>query len=589
VNLPRQPGPTAPRWLAPLAAVAATVVALALDASTRWPRVFGYALHDAQVQLLRSLRPVADDSVVLVGIDQATVDAIAAPLALWHRELGLALEALAAARPRLVALDIVLPERSFDALVPGLDRALLRGLVAVREAGGVVLALQPDAAGRLRTVHPPLLAAAGEAAAGAAVYRIEPDGVVRFVDPAVSTFVVAMARRLAAATPDTAADPAGGFIDYTRGAPFDYVPLHDVLRWRASGATDELQRRFAGRIVLVGSVLPLVDRRAQPVALAGWESSAIEPPGLLIHAQAARSLNAGGLIRAAGLPWVATAALVLALAGAADRFVLRWALLALLLAASLAAALLALRGGLFIPLGVPWVAGVLAAAGRSTWDGWRHLAERDRVARTFAGYVSPQVFDAVLAGTVLTRGHGRLAFLFADVRGFTSLTEATAADTVLDWLNAYYAAVTPILHAQGATIDSFRGDGVTALFGAPQPLADAPARALEAARSMLRAVEALNAGAAQGTAPVRIGIGLAYGDAVFGDLGSPDRRDFTAIGDDVNVAARLQDLTKSLGCPILLTDALRANLPGTVQAGLVDLGVQEIKGHTPVRVWGARA
>lgn len=569
-------------WITCAIAAAAAAGALLLDAGTRWPGIASLALHDAQVRLLRTLRPETVDGVVLVGIDQATVDAIDAPLTLWHRELGRVLEALAAARPRLVALDLVLPERTFDMLVPGLDRALLRGIVVAREAGGVVLALQPDAAGRLRPIHMPFIAAAGDDATGAAVYPVAADGIVRYFDAATSTFIAAIARRLDRPR-------ASGFIDYTRGAPFDYVPMIDVLRWREQNATAQLERRFAGKVVLLGSVLPLVDRRAQPVPLAAWETPEHEPPGVLIHAQAVRSVLTRGFISPAGWPVAAALALVLAAIGASGHVMLRWVALGAALVLLFAGATLALDRGFFVALGPAYLAGPLAGAARSAFDGWRYLADRNRVARTFAGYVSPQVFDAVLAGKVLTRGHGRLAFLFADVRGFTTLTESTPAGEVLDWLNAYYAAVTPILHAHGATIDSFRGDGVTALFGAPLPLADAPAHALRAARAMLAAVDALNRDPPSPGAPtITIGIGLAYGDAVFGDLGSLDRRDFTAIGDDVNVAARLQDLTKPLGCPILLTDAMRTALPAAEQAQLVDFGQQSIKGHTPVQVWGSR-
>lgn len=581
--MPRTSRPARRPWLAVLFALAASVLVLALDATTRWPAVLGWAIHDAQVRLLRSLRPVAVDTVVVIGIDQATVDAIELPVTLWHREFGRVLEALAAARPRLVALDLVLPERSFDAVVPGLDRALLRGIVRAREAGGIVLALQPDATGRLRSIHAPFIAAAGKDGAGAAVYPVEPDGVVRRFDGATSTFIAAIANRLAQPR-------ANGLIDYTRGARFDYVPMLDVLRWQETGATAELERHFAGKAILIGSVLPLIDRRAQPVSLAAWEAEVVEPPGVLIHAQAMRSVVTNGFIRDPGWAVAAALAVLLALIGASSHVVWRWAFLAAALLVAFVASTIALDRGVFVGLGPALLAGTLAAAARSGFDGWRHLVDRNRVARTFAGYVSPQVFDAVLEGKVLTRGHGRLAFLFADVRGFTTLTESTPAHEVLDWLNAYYAAVTPVLHAHGATIDSFRGDGVTALFGAPQPLADAATRALHAARAMLQAVDTLNAQPpSTRVPPIKIGIGLAFGDAVFGDLGSLDRRDFTAIGDDVNVAARLQDLTKPLGCPILLTETMRKVLPAAEQASLIDFGTQAIKGHAPVQVWGWRA
>jgi adenylate cyclase len=159
---------------------------------------------------------------------------------------------------------------------------------------------------------------------------------------------------------------------------------------------------------------------------------------------------------------------------------------------------------------------------------------------------------------------------------------------MLDLLNRYYAAITPVLHAHGAAIDSFRGDGITAVFGAPRALPDAPCQALSAARALLAELARFNATLeGEGSAPLVVGIGLAWGEVVYGALGSPERRSFTVIGDPVNVAARLQDLTKVLPAPILLTDALREAL-GYVEAdALQDFGVQEIKGHSPVRVWGS--
>jgi adenylate cyclase len=300
-----------------------------------------------------------------------------------------------------------------------------------------------------------------------------------------------------------------------------------------------------------------------------------------------RSVLARGFIADAG-PIVATVlAFLVALAGASRHVRARWAMLAGALVLAFIAATWLLDLGWYLALGPAVLAGLFAAATRSGFDGWHYLAERNRVARTFAGYVSPQVFDAVLDGRLVVRGHARLAFLVADVRGFTTLTESAEPDEVLEWLNAYYAAVTPVLHAHGATIDSFRGDGVTALFGAPHRVHDAPGRALRAARAMLQAVRALNDSERAGAPQVQVGIGLAYGDAVYGDLGSRDRRDFTAIADEFNLASRLQDLTKVLGCPILLSDALRASLRGDEQERLIDFGMQTIRGHSPIRVWGS--
>jgi class 3 adenylate cyclase len=501
-------------------------------------------------------------------------------MALWHAQLGAALGAIAAAGPRVIGVDVVLPERSFDALVPGLDRALLRGIVQAREAGGIVLALQPDAQGRLRAIHPPFLAAAGSGGSGAALFPVEADGVVRRVDLQVSTFLAALMAKLGHPM-------ASGFIDYTRGMPYDYVPLIEVLRAAERGDAARLAQWFGGQVVMLGSVLPLVDRRAQPVPLAAWEPPHVEPPGVLIHAQALRSVLGAGLIRPAPLWGVAALLLVMLAPAFIGSQVLRFAALAGLAAAVLVASAWALRAGVYLPLAMAGIAGGLTTFVRSVVDAWQARRERDRLRQTFAGFVSPAVFDDLVSGALAGRGRATIAALFADLRGFTTMSEAEDAGAVLDLLNRYYAAITPALHARGGAIDSFRGDGLMAVFGAPRPQPDAPAAALAAARDLLVALQPLNAELErEGRPPLAVGVGLAWGEAVFGDLGSRQRRSFTVIGDAVNVAARLQDLTKVLGAPILLTDALCAALPPAEADALRDYGVQAIKGHTPVRVWG---
>ncbi len=570
-------------WRGALAWLAPCVVVAALVGAALAPWLDG-PLYDAQTRVLRALAQLPAPEVVIVGIDQASVDAVPLPLALWHQQLGTALGAIAATGPRVVGVDIVLPERSYEATQPGLDRALLRGIVRARETGGVVLALQPAAeGGGLRAIHAPFIAAAGAGGTGAALFPVDRDGVVRRVDAELSTFVTALAAKLGR--------PAGdGLIDYTRGAPFTYVPLHAVLQAAEAGDTTRMTQWFAGRPVLIGSVLPLTDRRAQPAALAAWEAAQVEPPGVLIHAQALRSLLGAGLIQPAGAICTALAVLVLLLPVAVPRQGLRFALLAALIAGSFAFAAALLRAGLALPLALPWITGIGAATARSAIDAWQARRERDRLRQAFAGFVSPAVFDDLVTGALPTRGRATMAALFADVRGFTALSERNDAGQVLDLLNRYYAAVTPVLHAHGAAIDSFRGDGITAVFGAPRALPDAPRQALAAARALLDELGRFNAALERdGIAPLTVGIGLAWGDVVFGALGSAERRSFTVIGDAVNVAARLQDLTKDLPAPILVSGALRDALPMDAAAGLHDFGMQPIRGHSPVHVWGWRA
>ena len=147
--------------------------------------------------------------------------------------------------------------------------------------------------------------------------------------------------------------------------------------------------------------------------------------------------------------------------------------------------------------------------------------------------------------------------LFADIRGFTARSETIAPEATVRLLNRYFTEVTESIHGAGGTLDKFIGDGVMAFFGAPQSIANPCAPACAAARDMLARVVRLNGElAAQGEAPIAIGVGLHAGDAVVGNMGSAARHNYTAIGDAVNVASRLEGLTKDVGYPLVVSAAV---------------------------------
>ena len=169
-----------------------------------WAVPLDHAILDAQFRFLRAhaLRPV-ENEVVIVGIDDDTTRALAEPLTLWHRHLGKFLRAVAETGATAVGLDVVLPDRSFDAIVPGYDRQLLSGIVLARRAKPLVLALTVDPSGETRPVYPAILAAAGPEATGYALLLLDSDGVVRRFDErialsgsAVPTLSGQIARRL---------------------------------------------------------------------------------------------------------------------------------------------------------------------------------------------------------------------------------------------------------------------------------------------------------------------------------------------------------------------------------------------------------
>ena len=181
----------------------------------------------------------------------------------------------------------------------------------------------------------------------------------------------------------------------------------------------------------------------------------------------------------------------------------------------------------------------------------------------------------------------RICVLFADIRGFTERSESMTPEAALTLLNDYFNRVTACIHDAGGTVDKFLGDGIMAFFGVPQTLENPCEPAFQAARDMLARLESLNRELeARGEPPIAIGVGLHAGEAVVGHVGSDTRHDYTAIGDTVNVASRLEGLTKDVNFPLVCSVTVIGALAGGAQ--FVALGERAIKGHRPVEVYGWR-
>ncbi len=191
-------------------------------------------------------------------------------------------------------------------------------------------------------------------------------------------------------------------------------------------------------------------------------------------------------------------------------------------------------------------------------------------------YVGDEPRQRILAGDV-HRGevtHIDSAILFADMRGFTSLSMDLSAEEVTGLLNRYYDCIVPHVEAHGGEVLKFIGDGVLAVFREGAGEEPTCARSLEAARASLRAVGEAN-GAGDGAISFDVGIGLHLGEAAYGNVGSGQRLDFTVIGRDVNIASRIADLCGSLDEKLLVSMAFVQEYGET---GFRDLGAYELKG-----------
>lgn len=204
------------------------------------------------------------------------------------------------------------------------------------------------------------------------------------------------------------------------------------------------------------------------------------------------------------------------------------------------------------------------------------LRERRRLREVFGKIVSPAVARHLLAGErggLAASRRRRVAVLFTDIRGFTAWTESTEPEALVAALNAYFSAQVAIVHTHGGVVDKFIGDGLMAVFGLDE-VEGAEARAVAAARQILEAMPAVRAAVGR---ELRIGIGVHVGEAISGAIGSPDRAEFTVVGDAVNTASRVESLTAELGAELLITEAVWEGM-GRPE-GWISLGLRPIRGR----------
>ena len=615
-------------------AVLPALLLLWVGLSAGWPgprwRVAERGLEDQLQRLLGPRRPPA--AVTLVAVDDATLQQgdwyeRNRQLPAWARGVGslpwpraaygLLIERLLAAGARAVAVNVVFEGPSSHG--PADDAAL--AAVLARHRGRVALAAEmqegedQQGAGSLTLVTPndQLLEASGgpaqlgltnilvprpgdrllhpEAYAGALLR----DRKVNDTPSALSTTVLRLA-----GWPPRDDDRQSALRTYGAEGSLERLSAWEVLdpeRW----AHHPRRSALAGGVALVG---PVVSEGS-----AGYGTSFGSLSGLeMLGTATANSLQGDGLLSWPAQPpqraLLAVAPLLLALAAGRRLSAIqaRLGFVALLLALQLAAGLLVLqRGNRWLPLLAP-LSGLVSLALLYGGKAYlREAGERLRLRRTFERYVAPGVVAEILADPEAAEGilRGRqleVTVLMSDIRGFTTLTRqrsmAGQSELHVRQLNEYLGAMVEVVGQHGGTIDKFIGDAVMAVFGSPlsRGAREEARQAVRCGLAMRAALAALNADwRRRGLAELDNGVGLASGPVVAGQIGSPKRLEFTVIGDTVNLAARLEAMTRQVEAPLVFDTATAVLLAGDAELRPASLGSREVKGIGPVELFGVEA
>lgn len=576
-----------------LAAVAALAVGLAALASWSGATTrVDDASFDTRLAI-RGEQPARDD-VVVVGMDDASLNELNQQWPLRRSLHARAIDVLTAAGAKVIAYDITFAEpttpfddsgqaqRAAEDNDIALYEAIARSKRVVLAANEFDTSAEGGPAPNIIFVDEDL--AAAEATYGNTGWSV--DSAFRRLPlgtGGVPSFPVVVAER-ALGTPI----PTAGFRDGR--APIEYprrvlptIPFVEVLGPNFDPA------RVRGKVVIVGATA----QRLGDVHTTPW---GVTRPGAEINAQAVATVLDRVPLRDAP-SWV-TALLTLLMSGAT--VLAAWRLRPLvgvvvgvgLLVALLVGVQLAFNGGTAVAPAAPTLAGLLATAGGLAVNAATVIREQRLLRAAFGRFLPPSLVDAVVeqaAGEHGLPGERRYAtVLFADLRGFTAAAETLPPETVIELLNRYLSEVADAVLDAGGTVVSYQGDGVMAVFGAPVEQADHADRALTAARDIRDArLRAFNSWAtAHGVAsPFRIGVGVASGPVMSGTVGSSRRLEYTTVGDTTNAAARLQALSRDTPNTVLVSDATRAALT-TAAPDLVAVGALDMRGkQVPASVW----
>ena len=536
--------------------------------------------------------------VLLIGVDEATLNANSRdPLVFWTPQFARAIAALRGAGVEAVGLDFLFsisPASWINQLGPGsgVDLAIRYDQTFLREIsrGKVILAGQQGEKGALVPSNEYLVALPDgdlEGYVGSTLLHEDADGVSRrfgLSNPRkdekqtyLHSFPLLLALAASGKKPDSGHwnfgarqfDRNSGPVRINYSGPKNHIERISMQRLIAPGAQTApewpaLAAKIKGRIAIIAPDFRASNDEHQTPHSSGPLDNML---GAEIEANVIETLLSGRFFRAAPLPLAILFIGVPMTLGFVvfRRHSLNYGLVALLLLALaiLACGYIAHRADLLLP-SVHALIGLAAVfLASSAFRMTRSERDRTHMRKLFSSYVSDDVVTALLASPQLPQLGGAavdVTVLFSDIRNFTTISEKLKPNEVVGMLNAYFERICPAILAEGGCIDKYIGDAIMVEFGAPLPQADHALRALRTALKMQQIAAEFRAWmeqrfAGRGLPEFAVGIGMHSGEAVMGNIGSSARMEYTAIGDAVNLASRLESASKELGWKIVVSES----------------------------------
>lgn len=433
-------------WRSHVLGVSAALVTAAAAVSLELARPLDLAVHDRLVSFKRMVGPLpySGPDIAIVGFDEEFLARMPEPFALVHVHLAQALLAIAEAKPRVIAIDLNLPSKTFGFLAYrerpeiNFDIELTRALATANDRVPLVLAVEWNTSTKqYDDVLPSYVAAstwAREALEGTTQGRDprasvtvcpDPDGTVRgFPGSACQSIegMPAFASRILEAIGQRTVDR--GIVNFALGPAVKYVPISAILMAYEARDIARLEQLIGNKIVIIAAILNYSDRLDLPVALSAWEPDATHLPGALFHAQAVRTLAANAMLIPISLSTLLIMTVLLSLLWFCPGLDLKAALMVTTVPAVAAAAWISLSQGVFVPVATLSLVAVVPLLYRLAWDVRKLSHERAFLGTVLRGSVSPRVLAGILSGRLdPARRGGRVHVhvMFADIRGFTKL------------------------------------------------------------------------------------------------------------------------------------------------------------------------